>query len=397
MKIAYLLPDPGIPVGGTKGASVHVSSLCKALVANGAQVTLFAPTVVGPAPVGVRLVHVDIGRVASGPKGERERILAMGSFYENVRSHLEIEPTDIIHERLSLFGGAGTLLARQLGVARQVEVNAPVADERAKHFGLSETAAAYSAEREALDGARTLVVSAPLARWAKQKGAQTALVLPNGAEIDALDPAVLAGQRQRMREYLQLSDLPTVGFVGSLKPWHGLDVLLEALAELGKDRDLAALIVGDGPGKDGLISKAAKLPSRVKIVITGAIAPHLVPDYLSVIDVAVAPYTPMEPFYFSPLKVAEAMAGGLAVVASDFESVRDLLGSTGQTVAPGNSSALAKAVADLLDDPEKRSQLGRKARERAVELLDWRTVGRMTLNHARSTRADHRASQRTPR
>ena len=48
MRVAYLVCDPGIPIGGTKGASVHVASLARALGSIGVQVTVFAPKVEAP-------------------------------------------------------------------------------------------------------------------------------------------------------------------------------------------------------------------------------------------------------------------------------------------------------------------------------------------------------------
>lgn len=381
MRIAYLLPDPGIPVGGTKGASVHVSSLCSAMAAQGAEVTLFAPKVVGEAPKGTRLVHIDMGSVAKGHKGEIDRLRGLASFYSQVRAHLEADLPDVIHERLSLFADGGSL-AETLQIGRLVEVNAPVADERAAHFGLVGVDEAEQAERRSLHGASVVAVSEPLVRWSLSKGAARATMIPNGADTAALDPLRWITKADATRTALGLASLPVIGFTGSLKPWHGVDVLFDALEILGESRSLGALIVGDGPGRTSLEARAEGLPDRIRTVFTGSVPQERVPEYISVADIAVAPYLPVEPFYFSPLKVAEAMAAGLPVVASDFDSVRELLADTGITVPSGDAQALAAALGRLLDDDTLRYTLGGAARKRAADVLDWKAVAARTLAEA---------------
>src|SRR5262249_49364347 len=101
----------------------------------------------------------------------------------------------------------------------------------------------------------------------------------------------------------------TVGFVGSLKPWHGLGTLAEAVALLSPgDPHVRLLIVGDGPGRESLEANLAARGLRGAAEFTGAVAPEEIPGLLASIDVAVAPYPKLPHFYFSPLKVYEYMA-----------------------------------------------------------------------------------------
>src|SRR5690606_13714515 len=109
----------------------------------------------------------------------------------------------------------------------------------------------------------------------------------------------------------------TVGFVGTLKPWHGVSLLLEAFARLAADfAGVRLLIVGDGPERAALDQQAAALGIASLTEFTGAVDPELIPALLAEMDVAVAPYPRLDDFYFSPLKVLEYMAAGRAVVAS---------------------------------------------------------------------------------
>lgn len=384
--VAYLLADPGIPVGGTKGASVHVESLCAAMARAGARVVLYAATVTGPLQAegseSVRVVPVDVGRVRSGPGADRTRIAAAGRFFEQVGQHLDAERPDWVHERLSLFAGAGSEMCAARGLDRVVEVNAPVAAERLRHFGLELADEAASAERGALQGARVLAVSRPLADWARATGASEVLVVPNGADTAGADPARWAARRNGIRRGLGLEGRVVVGFAGSLKPWHGVEVLIEAVSGISPRCPLGVLIVGDGPGRSAAERAATALPASVKAVVTGAVPFAEVPRYLAAMDISAAPYLASGDFYFSPLKVAEAMAAGLAVVASDFPPVRELLGATGVLVEPGDAAQLGASIETLAIDAAGRARLGALARARAVGHLDWAAVAAQTLAFA---------------
>src|SRR5204863_9566725 len=107
----------------------------------------------------------------------------------------------------------------------------------------------------------------------------------------------------------------TVGFAGSMKPWHGLGTLLEAFARLhASNRDSRLLLVGDGAGREPLAAEASSRGLGQTVQFTGAVAPAEVPGLLASMDVGVAPYPRMANFYFSPLKVYEYMAAARPVV-----------------------------------------------------------------------------------
>ncbi len=392
--VAYLLPDPGIPVGGTKGASVHVESLCCAMARRGAEVSLYAAKVVGPLGAAgaerVRVVPVGAGAVSSGTAGEPSRIAASHRFFDAVGRHLDTDPPNWVHERLTLFAGQGSELCSSRGLARVVEVDAPVAAERARHFGLERTAEAELAEHRALRGARVLAVSEPLARWAVARGATEAVVMPNGAETAALDPCRWAARGRQLRAETGLEGRVVVGFAGSLKPWHGVELLFDAVAGAGRvlGRRLGLLVVGDGPLRSRLEWATRRLAGDVDAVLTGAVPFAEMPGYLAAMDVCAAPYLPSADFYFSPLKVAEAMAAGRAVVASDFAPVRQLLAGTGELFPPGDACALRDLLAGLAASPARRAQLGSRARRSAVERLDWEAVARRTMEFAVAVRPE---------
>lgn len=384
-RVAYALPDPGIPVGGTKGASVHVSAICRAMARMGVEVTLYAARVAGalsgPGAERVTVKELSFGKVPSGPAGEEARIAGAPVFYERLAEALQERPAEVVIERLSLFAGSGAEVAEGAGAGRILEVNAPVAAERARHFGLTRAEEAAAAERSAVAGARVVAVSAPLARWALSQGAASAVAIPNGADVELLDPARWQDHAAALREVLGLGNRVVVGFVGSLKPWHGVEVLLEAMERV----DASLVVVGDGPMRESLEAMAAR--SGVAATFVGAVSSAEIPSYLAAMDIAVAPYSPSDSFYFSPLKVVEAMAAARPVVASGFAPVAEALGGTGMLVRPGDADELGAAIATLAADPELRIRLGDSARSRAVRHFDWEKVAAKVLAEAPPGRA----------
>ncbi|HET9015581.1 MAG TPA: glycosyltransferase family 4 protein [Thermomicrobiaceae bacterium] len=383
MRIAYLLPDPGIPVGGVKGASVHVAEVCRALRASGSTVLLVAMRVVGEPPDGVACAHLDPGPLSRGPEGEVARIAAAEDFFARAEPLVADFRPDLVYERLSLFAGDGGALAARLGVPRLLEVNAPVARERARHFGLARRDAADALERRALAGASIVAVSEPMADWATARGAVAAAVVPNGADVERFAPERAATAAAAVRRGLGLDGAQVIGFAGSLKPWHGVEVLLEAVARLAAERPrVRLLVVGDGPMRSRLEEWADdRLPGQAHF--TGAVPNGDMPAYVGAFDIATAPYLPADDFYFSPLKVVEAMAAGRPVVASRFPSVAAMLGGNGSLVTPGDPDELAAALADLLDHPDRARALGAAAQQRARRRYSWSAVAGRILDLAR--------------
>ncbi len=378
MRVAYLLPDPGIPVGGVKGASVHVAEVCRALAETGAQVRLLAMRAAGKPPPDVQLDLFDCPPLPSGPSGELARQRAVEDFLAWAEGELADFGADLLYERLSLFAGTGGALARRLGVRRVVEVNAPVAAERARHAGLALVDQAEAAERSALEGAAVIAVSPPMETWSRAHGAASVQMIPNGVDAERFAPARNAAAAVAIRAALGLERSELVGFVGSMKPWHGVGTLLAAVALLAPRRPrLRLLVVGDGPALADLNARAHQADLVGRCHLVGPVPSVEVPGYLAALDVAAAPYLHPgleEGFYFSPLKVVEAMAAARPVVASSFQPIEAMLGGTGRLVPAGDVEALARALGDLLDDPSGAQALGLGARARALTHFSWRGV-----------------------
>ncbi|MFT7841038.1 glycosyltransferase family 4 protein [Saccharothrix sp. BKS2] len=148
-------------------------------------------------------------------------------------------------------------------------------------------------------------------------------------------------------------------FVGLLVARKGVATLLEALAVPGvMPADATLAVVGDGPERARAEVLAGRLGGRVRFL---GFRPD-VPELLRAHDALVLPST-MEQ---QPLVVAEAMAAGKPVVATDTGGVADMLGDAGRLAAPGDVAQLAARLRALFEDPDP-GRTGRELAERARE------------------------------
>ena len=374
-RVAYVSTDPGVPVFGRKGASVHVQAVVRELLRRGAEVHLVAARIGGDLPRGLDgvIVH-ELPAITGDPGDEREasaRYSARAAADLLARLHHDI-PIELVYERYSLWSDAAMGWARSNDVVGILEVNAPLIDEQAEHRVLADRAGAERIASRAFTSAASVVtVSEPVAQWVAERvdDPSTIHVVPNGVDTEFIRPG---GSEEPARD-----EGFTIGFVGTLKPWHGVEVLLEAFARLARADETTRLrVVGDGPQREALAEQALRLDIRERVDLVGAMAPEDMPAELAAMDIAVAPYPELPDFYFSPLKIYEYLAAGLPVVASDIGPCSDILdgGSLGVLVTPGEPTELAAVLAGLRSDEDLRTELRRAGRQAAVARHDWNLV-----------------------
>jgi glycosyltransferase involved in cell wall biosynthesis len=376
MRIAYICTDPGIPVFGTKGASIHVQEMLRAFLRRGDEVTLFSPRLDDPAPADLeRLLRRPLQPAPKGPDADARAAWALATNHTVAASLAAEGPFDLVYERHALFAHAAMEWAAEAGLASVLELNAPLIDEQARHRALARPEEAAASARRAFEAACLVAcVSAGAAAYAVHNGAPPGRVevVPNGVDASRFAPAAPEGPF-------------TVGFLGTLKPWHDTGTLVEAFALLRRTvPDVRLLIVGDGPERPLLESRLDALGLAAAARFTGAVAASEVPGWLARMHVGTAPYHGDQPFYFSPLKLYEYMAAGLAVVASEVGGLRGVLGggSHGRLVPPGDPAALASQLALLAADPGLRARLGRAARGHVVAYHGWDHIAERVIARA---------------
>jgi glycosyltransferase involved in cell wall biosynthesis len=353
MKIAYVCADHGIPLLGFKGASTHVREIASGLAARGHGV------VVTCSRVGSGNPDPPVDRIAVLPNEPDEQERFLGTL-------LHTERIDAVLERYSLEGGTARQVTRRFGIPLVLEVNAPLVLEASRYRGLVDVEEGMAREKRAFESADAIVVvSGALAAHVEKLAPRTPFaIVPNG-----VDPSRFAGCRPAP---LGLPEGATaIGFVGSMKRWHGIAELLEAFRSVAQGHpEVHLVLAGSGP-EDQTVQRVADDPAvRGRIHVLGALAHDRIPRVLAALSVAVAPYHEIPDFYFCPLKVLEYMAAGLPIAFSNVGDLPEIVDGAGVGYPAGNVTALAQSMTQLVEDAELRQRLGESGRARSL-LYTW--------------------------
>ncbi len=201
-------------------------------------------------------------------------------------------------------------------------------------------------------------------------------LLYNGVDTRRFTPAASERERQDARARLGLPPDRLVLFtVRRLVFRNGLDTLLDACRLLGDRQDVLAVIGGSGPERAAM-EQHIQGHGLGNVRLAGFIPDDLLPDYYRAADVFVLPSLTGEGF---GLVLLEAFASGIPAIATRSGGPEEVVepGRTGLLVPPGDAAALARAVQDMLGQPDRLRQMGQAARVRA-EAMDWeRNVDRL--------------------
>jgi glycosyltransferase involved in cell wall biosynthesis len=182
-------------------------------------------------------------------------------------------------------------------------------------------------------------------------------------------------------QFSVLGSAPLILSVGRLVEKKGFPDLLLALGQL-KRRGLSfrCAIYGEGPLSGELAETIERLDLRDEVVLPGAVAQRdLIPVFQQADIFALAPFVTEDGDRDGvPNVLVEAMACGLPVVSTAVSGIPELVvhERNGLLVAPHDPEALADALAELIDDRERRAQLGAEARRTVVEHFDLRAAAR---------------------
>lgn len=341
MRLAYVCADTGIPFLGGKGASVHMREAARALRARGHDVTVVCATLGegNPAP--------DVG-------------IASIDALDDV-----LADADAVLERYALSSGAARSASAARGIPLVLEVNAPIVLEAARYRGLTDVAGALAREREIFATAdAAAVVSSALQVYvtARAPGLEVRRV-PNGVDVARFTAAAPSS--------LGLAaGTVAVGYVGGMRPWHGVADLVDAFAAVS---GASLVIAGAGQEEAAVRERVERSRLGDRVVFLGALRHDEVPGVLAALDAGVAPYRPSHEFYFSSLKVLEYMAAGLPVVHPSIGDLPSTVGTAGIAYEAGDNGALSKALQRVVDDRDLRLRLGAEGRRRAGS-LSWDAV-----------------------
>lgn len=372
MKILYCAL--AIDISGSHGGATHVREVTNGLAALGHEVWVIAR---GTAANGHRArLHARVTRLTAPPK------LAWAAT-PRVRKIVNDWQPDIIIERFYTFAGGGVFAAHTGNLPVILEVNAPVFDPPGTAKDRVDRLTGRLMRRWATRQCHWAdAIVTPLATTVPAAVRDKVLPLQWGANVRQFDPTRFPRtgvQAQTLRRRYSIpSAAPVVGFVGSFRAWHGAAEAIRAFDRVrAQIPDAALLLVGDGPERQPL-ERAVRDALQPGIVFTGAVPYHDVPLHLALCDVAVAPFVPSlhAPlrsfgFYWSPLKVFEAMAMAVPVVTTAVAPLTEIVRGAGIAVPERETDALAAAIVDLFGDPERRAAMGAIGRARVVAEWSW--------------------------
>ncbi len=375
------------PGGGDAGGmNVYVRELVAALAHGGTDTTVYVrrwrddlPSRMTVEP-GFEVVHIDAG----APDLAKEQLPAIvDDFADGVRSHLAIEPADVLHANYWLSGVAGHRLKHELDLPL-VSTFHTLARVKAE-TGDPEPQARIDAEADVVACSDVITANSVVEMQELithyRADADRIEIVPPGVDHAFFSP----GSRRGARQALGLGDEPVLLFVGRIQPLKGVDVAVEALSRL-RDPRARMLIVGGSSGMEGddYVADIHKLIADRGLTDRITMVPpqphHVLSTYYRAADLAIVP-SRSESF---GLVALEAAACGTPVVASDVGGLRTLVdhGRTGLRVPGRDPDDYAEAVDRILGDRVFADTLSRRAAE-AASAYTWTSMaGRLRRVYA---------------
>ena len=197
------------------------------------------------------------------------------------------------------------------------------------------------------------------------------ITIPNGVDTDRFQSNISG---EPIRDLLGISkDRIVVGYVGSFAPWHGLDLLVDAIEQLAaEDLPIHLMLVGQAnPKWQATLDRVRKPGLRDFVTLAGFVAPQSIPEYVAAMDITVLPNAAD---YCSPLKLFEYMSMAKPTVAVGIPPVVAMLtdGVEGFIFPKGDVEKLTKRLKELVQNSEQRQLLGSAARKRMESEFTWK-------------------------
>lgn len=279
--------------------------------------------------------------------------------------------TPYVWQHHDLFQTRGLKLAKQLGVPSVLFVDAPYVWESGK-WGISRLgwewfAKGWGDSRACKKADLVLVVSEEVKRAVLDLGVDESriLITPCTVSPDRFDRA----QGYELRKSLGVTDNFIIGWVGSFRKFHSLDLLVEAFKDVATSIPQAKLmLVGDGPERMRLQEKVDGFGLNDRVMFPGNIPHNEIPAYISSFDLAVLPSQSNDGFHYSPLKLREFFAAGVPVIAAAVGDVKLVIEASdgGWLVPPGQKDVIAEMIVRVESDRAMLDSAASKARTYAV-------------------------------
>jgi glycosyltransferase involved in cell wall biosynthesis len=192
---------------------------------------------------------------------------------------------------------------------------------------------------------------------------------PVGADLRSFNPFIPS---DKVRSRYNINNLLVI-YVGQLHGAQYAELFIQAAhCILNSHNNATFMIVGGGYRLPFLKDMADTLALGRKLIFTGAVPHDEVSSYIAASDIAVACFEKNDiTMCKSPLKIAEYMACGKAIVASNVGEIRNMVGGAGIVTLAGDVESLTRGIMRLMDDKGLRETLGTLSRKRSEEKYNW--------------------------
>lgn len=391
MRILYYSPHPRLSAEAPTGYGTHMREMTAAWRRSGIEVK----TLIG----GDRDGSPAAGSADSG-EGLTQKLRSVKQFFPKkfwetardiqlIRFDLRMEhrlrqaiadfSPDLIYERVAYLQNSGVRAAKASGVSHIAEINAPYPEERRYFSGDSFLiGTAKDNLRQVLietDGIVTVsrVLADDFAEIAEEARAKT-LVIPNCVNPEAVMHS--AERTEALRRELNPEGELILGFVGSVFPYHGVDVLIEAFAALPKVPRTKLLIVGDGASLPELRSLAARLGVAGRVVFAGSVPHRDVYLYIELMDICCMAKSNR---YGSPVKIFEYGLLKKPVLAPNTAPVKEVMDAETAVIVSPEKDAVAEGLLKLISDESLRKKLAEAWHHKVLKEHTWDTAAAKVL------------------
>lgn len=376
MKICYfnyLYDRFGISIGST----IKAIELMKALDNCGHDVRLFwrrdseAPSSAKPSPKDV------LKKYLAKYLHEPNQILRNLHDLKCEKKILQSQSPDLVISRLETYVISSPFLADRMNLPLIAEADSPVSYEL-RNFDESYWLfpnLVESLEINFLKRAKKIFcVSNVLKSYFVSRGIseEKICVISNGVDINRFNPSIPSNE---IKDRYRLKGCPVIGFIGSFHYWHGVHHLIDLIQSiLASHPKVIFMLVGSGgPLKSQLEDFIRENNCRDRVILTGHVPHDEIPAFIAAMDVVLAPYPPLDFFYYSPVKIYEYMAMGKAVVSSRIGQIKEIIqhNQSGLLCSPGKTNEMIEAAQALLSNSSLRKKIGIKAFHQIKQHHTW--------------------------
>jgi glycosyltransferase involved in cell wall biosynthesis len=372
MKILYIISNRDLDLNQNTGYARHILETISGFEALGHEVHLFS---FSESDSGIQSIRSNSKFWTSLrkyiPSICLETIKDVWLFHVNqlkikdLKEFIESIQPDVVYEREGYLVNVGALID-QLNIPWYIEVNAPLIEERRVLVGPSIFSSIGQSfiHKAYKNCSGVFCVSKDLKGYLKTKFSidpKKINVNPNGVDLCNFE-------LKECRD--QVSEVYDFGFVGSILPFHGINVLIDAFAKI-KDccPNSRLLIVGDGAELPRFKAYAHQLGLESRIVFNGPVNHAKIQSKISQISICIMPKSN---WYGSPVKIFEYGAMKKPVIAPNLGPVREIITHEYDGILVSNVTELASSMKRLYNDAELCRILGERLYQRVSANFTWR-------------------------